>query len=211
MRKPIGFSLIELNIALVILGLLLAAALPLISTQIEWGERMRAKKDLLEIKEALLGYAQVTGTLPCPDVNSDGVADACANANVTAATEGAVPWAILAINAKDPWGRFYQYRVNNGYSAIFSLTTSGSGSGIIKICADANCQKTEASNVPFVIYSKGKNGGIPTQPNTDEGENADLDGTFVSHELVQNGFDDLLIWASNNVLMNRMVSVGKLP
>jgi len=34
---------------------------------------------------------------------------------------------------------------------------------------------------------------------------------LITIELVQNGFDDLLIWASNNVLMNRMVSVGKLP
>lgn len=210
MKKLFGFSLLELNIVLVILGLILATTLPLLSIQMDLSDYTKSKKELVEIKEALLGYVQINGSLPCPDVNGDGAADTCPNTNVTASTEGSVPWLTLAVNSKDPWGRAYQYRVNNGYTGIFSLTTAGSGSGIIKICADALCQKTEASNVPFVIYSKGKNGGIPTQ-RADEMENADLDGVFVSHEPVQNGFDDLVIWASNNVLMNRMVSIGKLP
>ena len=210
MKKLLGFSLLELNIVLVILGLILASTLPLLSTQMDLSDYRESKKDLAEIKEALLGYVQINGSLPCPDTSGDGVADSCSNTNVTASTEGSVPWLTLAVNPKDPWGRAYQYRVNNGYTGTFSLTTTGSGSGIIKICADALCQKTEASNVPFVIYSKGKNGGIPSL-RSDEIENADLDGVFVYHEPVQNGFDDLLVWASNNVLMNRMVSIGKLP
>jgi len=210
LKKFFGFSLVELNVVLVILGLILAMFLPLLSSQLEHSRYMQVKRDLLEIKEALLGYAQTNGALPCPDSNSDGIVDTCMNANVGSATEGGVPWATLAINGKDPWGRPYQYRVNNGFTTAFLLSTVGSGSGIIKICADANCQKVEASNVPFVVYSKGKNGGFATL-GSDENENADLDGIFVSHDPVQNGFDDLLVWASNNVLMNRMVSVGKLP
>ena len=64
---------------------------------------------------------------------------------------------------------------------------------------------------PLVVYSKGRNAAINPVSNSDELENSDLDGTFVSRDFTENGFDDLLIWISSNVLMNRMVSVGKLP
>lgn len=209
MKKFFGFSLVELNVVLVVLGLVFAMFLPLLSSQLEHSHYMQVKRDLLEIKEALLGYAQANGALPCSDGNADGIADSCGNSNGSS-SEGNVPWATLGIGAKDPWGMPYQYRVNNGFTTTFLLSTVGSGSGIIKICADANCQRVEASNVPFVVYSKGKNSGGSTL-GSDENENADLDGIFVSHDPVQNGFDDLVIWASTNVLMNRMVSVGKLP
>jgi hypothetical protein len=69
----------------------------------------------------------------------------------------------------------------------------------------------EAANVPLVVYSKGKNGGTVPALTSDELENADLDGTFVSRDFTENGFDDLLMGISTHVLMNRMVSVGKLP
>jgi type II secretion system protein G len=206
-----GFTLIEISIVLVIIGFILGSFLTLTSAQMEQIKLKKASDDLLLIKEALMGYVLSNGVFPCPDANQDGVADLCTSTLNTSATEGGLPWSVLGVPAKDPWGQYYQYRINNAFTIPFTLSTLGSSVGLIRICKDSNCKGIEASNVPLVVYSKGRNAGINPVSNSDELENSDLDGTFVSRDFTENGFDDLLMWISSNVLMNRMVSVGKLP
>lgn len=206
-----GFSLVEMAVVLVILGLLIGVFVTPLTTQIEQSRVTEARRDLAEIKEALLGYATVNGFLPCPDTNNDGIADACPDTNATATTGGNLPWSTLGLKSQDPWGRAYQYRVNNSFSAAFLLTSTGSGAGVIKICTSSACANTESSNVPLVVYSYGTNGATQPPTGADEQENADLDSTFVNHDFVAGGFDDVLMWISTNVLMNRMVTAGKLP
>ena len=48
--------------------------------------------------------------------------------------------------------------------------------------------------------------------NADEQENSDgsADNNYVSHTLTST-FDDLVVWISPNILINRMVAAGKLP
>jgi prepilin-type N-terminal cleavage/methylation domain-containing protein len=210
-KLVLGFTLIEMSIVLVIIGFILGSFLTLTSAQMEQMKLKKANDDLLSIKEALMGYVVTNGVFPCPDANQDGVADLCSSTLNTSATEGGLPWSTLAVPAKDPWGRYYQYRINNAFTIPFMLSTVGSGAGLIRICKDSNCTGIEASNVPLVVYSKGRNAAIYPASNPDELENSDLDSTFVSRDFTENGFDDLLIWISSNVLMNRMVSVGKLP
>ena len=67
--------------------------------------------------------------------------------------------------------------------------------------------------MPLVIFSTGQNGAVLPPVSLDEQENTDLDKDFVSHDFTNTagGFDDIVIWISANLLMNRMVSVGKLP
>ncbi|MFH2133774.1 MAG: type II secretion system protein [Pseudomonadota bacterium] len=74
---------------------------------------------------------------------------------------------------------------------------------------------TADPGVPVVIFSTGKN-GASGGTGADEAENLDNDRFFVSHaptaSTVTNGeFDDLMVWISNQVLLNRMVTAGKLP
>lgn len=208
-----GFTLVELAVVLVILGFVLASLFVPISAQVSQAQRTETRRDLLDIKEALLGYALINGKLPCPDTTGDGLEDACPNTNATSSTEGNLPWSTLALKAADVWGQSFRYRVNNAFTTTFLLTTTGSGAGIIKICTDASCLKTEASNVPVAVYSKGKNGGLSLaeMADLDEKENADQDGNYVNKDAVEGGYDDMVIWISTNILMNRMVSIGKLP
>lgn len=71
-----------------------------------------------------------------------------------------------------------------------------------------------AGNVIAVVWSAGNH---PTGRSDDENEN--LDGTpanriFVSRtrsDLAGSEFDDLLLWISPNILINRMVVAGRLP
>ena len=211
-QKITGFTLVEMAIALVIIGLLATAFLTPLSAQLELNKNTEARKNLAEIKEALLGFAVINARLPCPDSNNDGLEDACANSNASARTEGNVPWATLGTDQLDPWSRRYRYQMNNAFGVEFQLTTSGVANGQIRVCTTASCANTEAVNVPIVLFSLGQNGGLaPT--NLDELQNINGDKDFVSHEFtnVAGGFDDHLVWISTNVLMNKMVSVGKLP
>lgn len=208
-----GFTLVEMAIVLVIIGLIISAFLTPLAAQLEQSRNAEARRDLLEIKEALLGFAVINGQLPCPDTDGNGTADGCINTNATSTSGGNVPWATLDTKQLDPWGRRYQYQVNNAFSAVFIITTEGSGAGSIRVCTTNACANTEANNVPLVIFSRGQNGAVLPPASLDEQENLDGDKDFVSHEFTNTGggFDDLVVWISTNVLMNRMVSVGRLP
>lgn len=208
-----GFTLVELAIVLVIIGLVLSAFLTPLAAQLAQARNTEARKDLSEIKEALLGFAVINGRLPCPDNNNDGIEDACPNTNVTATTGGNVPWSTLNTKQFDPWQRRYQYQINNGFTAVFILSTAGTGAGVIRVCTTSACANTEANNVPFVIFSTGENGAVLPPANLDEQENVDADSNFVSRDFSNTGggFDDIIVWASTNVLMNRMVTAGRLP
>lgn len=63
-----GFSLLELAIVLVILGLLLGGLLLPITTQVEQRNIAQTKATIETVKEALLGYAMANGRFPCPAV-----------------------------------------------------------------------------------------------------------------------------------------------
>ena len=213
MKNKSGFTLVEMAIVLVIVGLLISAFLTPLTAQLEQSRNAEVRRDLAETKEALLGFAVINGRLPCPDTDGNGTDDGCLNTNVTATTGGNVPWITLNTKQLDPWGRRYQYRVNNAFSNTFLLTTTGSGGGLIRVCTTNVCAGTEASNVPLVIFSTGQNGAVLPPASLDEQENTDLDKDFVSHDFTDTagGFDDIVVWISTNVLMNRMVTAGQLP
>lgn len=210
-----GFTLVEMAVVLVILALLLGGLLVPLSTQMDMKNYSQVKTDLEQIKEALYGYATVNGNLPCPDTSGDGLSDSCSTILNTDSTGGNLPWVTLGVQGNDPWNRPYQYRMNNAFSTTFSLTATGSGNGILRVCTSSACTATDANNIPAVIYSSGKNGATQPPTNADELENRTtagptFDRTFVNHEFTPS-FDDAIAWISPNILFNRMVAAGRLP
>jgi prepilin-type N-terminal cleavage/methylation domain-containing protein len=211
-----GFTLVEMAIVLVVVGLLVTAMFAPLSAQRDLKDYSQVRADLEQIKEALYGYAIVNGSLPCPDINDDGIADiaGCGTAS-SSSTGGNLPWVTLGVQGKDPWSRFYQYRVNGAFTNIFDLSTVGNTTGIINVYKDNSLTIIVANNVPAVIYSSGKNGAIQPPISADELENRTtagpkFDNNFVSHEFSPT-FDDVVVWISPNILFNRMVTAGKLP
>jgi len=214
-KFELGFTLVEMAIVLIIIGLLVSTLLAPLSAQRDLKDYSQVRTDLEQIQEALYGYAVVNGSLPCPDTNGDGIADACGGLTNATSTGGNIPWVTLGVQISDPWGRPYQYRVNDSFGTIFSLSTAGTGLGILRVCTDSTCVATVANNVPAVIYSSGKNGAVQPPISADELENrvtagATFDRTFVSHNFSPT-FDDVVVWLSPNILFNRMVTAGKLP
>ncbi len=138
--------------------------------------------------------------------------------------------------AVDSWGNRIHYAVSSWTSIspavnnVFTTTAGMSTVGIsnplspnLLVCSTAtgigpsSCAvgtALTANGVPAIIFSTGKNG--PLGNGADEQANLDGNATFVSHSptpgSAANGeFDDLVIWLSPNVLINRMVAAGKLP
>lgn len=216
MKTIRGFTLIEVAIVLVIVGLLLSVFLPPLSAQRDLKDYSQVRIDLAQVQEALYGFAVANGRLPCPDtVGNDGVEDACGGLTGATSTGGNLPWITLGVQANDPWDRPYQYRVNDAFGAIFSFSTGGSALGILRVCTDNSCTANVANNVPAVIYSSGKNGFVQPPTSPDELENritagATFDRSFVSHDFSPT-FDDVVVWVSSNILFNRMVAASKLP
>ena len=66
LKKQSGFTLIEIAVVLVLVGLLLGSFIGSITQRIETSQRENTKKQLEDIKVALLGFASAQGRLPCP-------------------------------------------------------------------------------------------------------------------------------------------------
>lgn len=232
-----GFSLLEMAIVLTIVALLMTGLLPMLSGQVEQQRRNETRKQLSEIRDALIGYTLINGRLPCPAdpsliTGQSGVGAERATCTTSANATGVVPWAKLGTSETDAWGNRFTYRV----TTTFADTTDGTGAGTcavttgisFQLCSAGNLTVRSAAssgtdvavNIPAVIISHGKNGaGAWTQQgiqlpdgSADEEENSDASANsiYVSH-IPTTDFDDLAEWVTPNILYNRMVTAGKLP
>lgn len=206
-----GFTLVEMAVVLVIIGLLLGGLLIPLSTQMENDRRKETQATLEAIREALIGYAVINERLPCPDNNNNGLADdACSNSN-SQAHGTRLPYASLGVSATDAWNRPWTYVVNGAFTdtATLNVGTAGAGAGRIRVSSVTGCGSALlADDVPALVLSEGKN-DLTTSPL--EQENNPGNACFVDAGYIQGtaGFDDLLTWIPPGVLFSRMVAAGR--
>ncbi len=142
-RRPVdcpGFTLTELAVALLIVGLLLASSMIPFSAQMELRSTLETRRTLDQVKDAVTGFAQANGRLPCPARGQTpaGSIDTVtwAPAQIAAGAEqydttnkrcytvlGVVPWSTLGVPEADAWGRRIAYRVSPAFADDQSLTT----------------------------------------------------------------------------------------
>jgi len=253
LRFARGFSLVEMAVVLVIVALLIGGMLLPMTAQDDMRRTAETRATLVNIQEALLGFAVVNGRLPCPaSPNATGIenpiGDDCANF-----FNGFAPGVTLGLQPVDPqgyvldaWGRRIRYAVTNVNvgTTTRTFTTNGamSTAGLaslatapdLRICstatgvtnsgtATATCAAgvSLAANAVAVIYSIGKNAGwggagADETHNPNPQATVSADRLFISHDTTPasapNGeFDDIVVWLSPNILINRMISAGRLP
>ena len=68
-RSQRGFSLIELAVVLVIVGLLVGGGIAALNSATQQTRRIEAERQLIHVRDALYGYAMSEGRLPCPDTS----------------------------------------------------------------------------------------------------------------------------------------------
>lgn len=229
-----AFTLVEMAIVLVIIGIGLGGMLLTLTAQIDLRNYAATRQAMEEIKEALIGFSLSHGYLPCPaksaiDGTEDRLASGACNKRV-----GFIPWQELGVPRDDSWNHLYRYSVTSAYSDsvdTVNLSPATARDITIQTRNDAGTlvNISNASDIPAVIISHGKNGFGATSVddvliadssvnNSDEETNHTGAGTlFISNEFsdVKNTayseYDDIVVWISPNIYLANLVSVGKLP
>jgi len=178
-----GFSLVELSIVILIMGLLLGGLMMPLSAQRENARLRDGKEQLQTIRDAIEGFVLINGYLPCP-------ATPASNGYSSTATGGCgeqhgfVPATTLDLNGRrnadnlllDPWGSPLRYSVSNSDSdgdGDWDFVTPGEMQDVsmpalqpdLVVCstssgasttACASDNLTLAAGTPMVIYSLGR-------------------------------------------------------
>ena len=226
-----GFSLVELTIVLIIVGLLLGSLITPLSAQIEQRNTSETQQQMSEIREALIGFAVANGRLPRPATSPTDGNESPDKCTTDKACTGFIPWATLGVRKTDAWGKLFRYSVTPSLAdAQFTLETL-KGNKKVRKSASGGTENILVDNAPAVIYSAGRsNWGYAddgseladnSTTNSDEDINASAIGTdskpFIAREpssstTASGGeFDDLVVWLPPYVLINRLIAAGRLP
>lgn len=234
-KKHAGFSLVEMAIVLVILGFVLGALLLPLQAQRQSAAQGQTENTLANAKQALLGFAQSQGRLPCPATLASNGAELPLGGGVCTQQVGFLPAATLGVQptdaqgfALDAWNNRIRYAVTSANANAHSFTTTNAMNTLgisaltpdIRVCGTSvatSCTPTInlINNAVVVIYSTGATGS-QSAGSADETENlnavANIDTVFVSHDITAapNEFDHLVTWISPYVLYNAMIQAGQL-
>lgn len=193
-----GFTLVELAVAIVIIGLLMGGAIATMAAQHKLKVTAETKQLLLETQEALIGFAIAAGRLPCPSHDTDAGKEARNDVTGACTVEhGFVPAATLGIGPTtggfliDTWGNPVRYSVTSTQSHAFTKDTAAIRETMTAVSTDyLKVDDDEGEAVVFVIYSTG--------------ENANDDAKTGPRSFASNAADDILTSLSRYTLYSRM-------
>ena len=229
-----GFSLVELAVVLLIVGLLLSGLVPTISGQIEQQRINETRKELNEIHQALIGFVVAKGYLPCPAISAVNGLENRNNAGICVVRHGFIAWQTLGVSKLDAWGRIIRYSASGNYTRsnppLFNLNSTRDITMHTRNMAGVLINLSNSNDLPAIILSHGSNGlggiledGTPVggASATNVDEQANITGNmasaiagraYMSRDQSRNTasaageFDDIVVGVSPNVLMNRMVA-----
>jgi len=233
--KQAGFTLVEIAIVLVIVGIILGGLLASLAAQVDQRDYSQTRQSMEEIREALMGYALSHGYLPCPAISStNGAEDRVVATGACTNRVGFLPWAELGVKKTDGWNHLYRYSVTPAYSnSITTIMLSPTTARDITIQTRSSTgvliNLSNTNDIPVAVVSHGKNGYgatsndgvliIDTSANNDDEKtnNTGVGTVLVAREFGNDKtttfgeYDDIVVWLSPNVYLSKMVTVGRLP
>jgi prepilin-type N-terminal cleavage/methylation domain-containing protein len=196
MRPARGFSLVELAMVLLIVGLLLISLMYTLSAASEQRARDETNRRLEQGRELLLSFAQARGRLPCPaSLASAGDESPAGGGVCTNFYSGYLPGKALGMQnlddsgyALDAWNNRIRYAVSNSPAGNFTtaatLKTNGIGTlpGDLVVCGSSagttppsSCggaaSVTNQNVIVAVLWSHGKNWNASSYSGNDEAAN----------------------------------------
>lgn len=184
MSRQYGFSLIELAVVMIVVGLLLGGLLGPLSGRNQQQRLQEIEADLELIKQALISYAIRHGRLPCPDTEAEAPVDLrdgrennplpdkhCGHPTGIVASpslpdqrkvvSGFLPYNDLGVGQYDAYGNAYLYTVSVSYA---DMPSSDDPTPFPELTSTSNppptgaCEQARADLAPrptFTVCSKG--------------------------------------------------------
>lgn len=230
-----GFTLVEVAIVLLIVGLLLAGGVNLLSGSADTAKYKQTQNELQEVKEALITYYTQLKRLPCPDTDGDGIENALPTGSC-ASVRGFLPHVTLGVGGNhDAWGERIKYVVSGDGNSFFttqatncSYSRPSSATPTSVRIQDLDIVSTTyvAEFAAFALVSTGKNGrqtnsGMTGAFTNDGGcvgltvreqENCDADSTLRFGTEMSGGseivFDDMVVWVGDYQLISQLRKTG---
>jgi len=109
-----GFTLVEMSIVLVIVGLLIGGGFSTFSAYTDNAKQSHTQGNLQVTKRAMLDYVLVNRHMPCPDTDDDGSENREADFSCTGAA-GTVPFNDIGLGVgvtSDDWNNVFAYGIN---------------------------------------------------------------------------------------------------
>jgi general secretion pathway protein G len=119
-RDARGFTLIEIMVVVIIIGLLAAAIVPEVIGKVDEARVAKAKEDIQSLETALTEYRLDNSEYPSTD---DGLQALITQPNDPSVTHWHGPYIQRLSN--DPWGRPYQYAYPGTHGLPYDLYTLG--------------------------------------------------------------------------------------
>lgn len=166
-KQQQGFTLLEMAVVLVIIGLMAGMILPTHRHTQRLSEVKQVQSELRTIRDALQAYAVVYKKLPCPavsfDENDSNGGKTSYNAAGTACKSGAhyLPWRDLGVPARDRWGRPWEYRVDKNFVEEIKVNSEAADDFVVqKLKVHGSGYQTtikvDKKHVAAVIFSQGE-------------------------------------------------------
>lgn len=211
--REAGFTLLEVGVALALIGLIVSGGLVLGGRLLEKNAYRQTGETMERIEQALADFAAQQARLPCPATDANGLEDRRPTGHCDDDQQnGVVPWRTLALtqdDAIDAWGRLITYRVYDHGSNSLTLSSGGSRNGPLDLryCDPSRQQsnpKTTAStcaapsangsgNTPLAdyLYDKGIRVGDETTTTTTYNLADPEDLTGAAYVLISHGENGL--------------------
>ncbi len=152
-RRQRGFTLVEIAIVLVIVGLLIGGMITPLSSQLEQKKIRDTQQAMEQARDALFGYALRNGYLPCPAISAvNGLEDRTGSA--CNKRYGYLPWTTLGVARLDGWNRILGYTVTPAFSdsvVLFTLKTPRDISVVTRDGQGRITPLTENNDVPAAL------------------------------------------------------------
>lgn len=235
-----GFSLVELSVVVLIIGIVLTMGLGALNASREGQSSSTTTQKQTALKEALISYLRRNLRLPCPDTDftaPDGAENRTTAGDPTTACSaafGLVPYVTLGLAqdmTQDGWGYFFSYHVSNNAAANTDWTRTANlrsgNTGVITV-NDRNGATVTAigTSVVAVIVSHGRNGfgayatggtrnTLPAV-GTDERDNTDTNTTYLKRTATTDdaatggAFDDITMFVTADDLLGPLFKDGTL-
>ena len=109
-KKFDGFSLLEMSIALVIIGILSYTISLGVQSSRDYDKYVQNAGYLEDVRQGLLTFVQSNGYLPCPDTDGSGTENR--TADVCSGRVGQLPFQMIGVNRVDSWNNPLYYAIN---------------------------------------------------------------------------------------------------